>query len=420
MDSGDEAARFFTVHRPPSTVHHSSLELAGSSCDNQQHLGGDVPERGKRHKETSPLANQEENAMNANRLGSLLGLLLLAAVAAPGLERVEACAPAPPANKPVAIASESALIIWDEASKTQHFIRRASFTTEAKDFGFLVPTPTQPTLEAASDEAFAELARITAPKTVEKKRPSGGGCGIGCAAGNHRTGDAVRVLEEKRVAGYDAKVLEADDADALETWLKQHDYEVSRTLKDWVKPYLADRWIISAFKIAKDDAGADAVATSAVRMTFRTEQPFFPYREPAEADEKKPASQRLLRVFFLSTGPVKGTLGQQGEAWPGKVAWSGRIEAADRKRLLELLKLPLDSQPGDWWLTEFEDPSSPRPGTVDVYFAASEAKDPVERPPHIRYISGVWQDAVPYAALAVCMLTPLTVRVWRRRRRNDA
>jgi len=76
------------------------------------------------------------------------------------------CAVAPPNNKPVEIADESAIIVWDSASGTEHFIRRATFKSAAQDFGFLVPTPTKPELAEADDAAFKELARITAPKVV--------------------------------------------------------------------------------------------------------------------------------------------------------------------------------------------------------------------------------------------------------------
>src|SRR5439155_1257195 len=129
----------------------------------------------------------------------------------------------------------SAIIIWDEGTKTQHFIRRASFETEAPDFGFLVPTPTQPTLAEADNEAFDTLAKITAPEVVKQPRPTSSGCSPGCGvaapkADNDAAGKAeppVRVLDEQRVAGYDAVVLEADEANALNSWLTEHGYEFS-------------------------------------------------------------------------------------------------------------------------------------------------------------------------------------------------
>ncbi|MCE9533607.1 MAG: DUF2330 domain-containing protein, partial [Planctomycetes bacterium] len=114
-------------------------------------------------------------------------IALAVTIVAVSLPTSDACAPAPPRNVIVEIASESAIIVWDSQNKMQHFIRRAAFNAKGtgeepvKDFGFIVPTPTQPTLEEADDKAFSELATITAPKTETKPRPSGGGCGIGCA-----------------------------------------------------------------------------------------------------------------------------------------------------------------------------------------------------------------------------------------------
>ena len=84
----------------------------------------------------------------------LLGLMAIVA-ASLLLQRsedsVHACAPVYPKGVHVHIAEESAVIIWDAESKIQHFIRRATFSTPTKDFGFLVPTPSQPKLEESKD-----------------------------------------------------------------------------------------------------------------------------------------------------------------------------------------------------------------------------------------------------------------------------
>src|SRR5688572_6739034 len=75
-----------------------------------------------------------------------------------------ACAPAPPEGASVVIAQEEAVIVWDDAKKLEHFVRRAVFDTKARDFGFLVPTPTQPELAEASDAVFATLLQRTRPE----------------------------------------------------------------------------------------------------------------------------------------------------------------------------------------------------------------------------------------------------------------
>src|SRR5437660_108788 len=80
-----------------------------------------------------------------------------------------ACAPVSGTGTHVAVATESALIVWDEKAKTQHFIRRASFETKVPYFGFLVPTPTQPELAEAPDELFTRLEDWTKPEVRREK-----------------------------------------------------------------------------------------------------------------------------------------------------------------------------------------------------------------------------------------------------------
>jgi hypothetical protein len=315
-----------------------------------------------------------------------LAVGLLAVPTPPG---AEACAVAPARNVVVEVASESAIIVWDAASRTQHFIRRAAFNATApgdakvQDFGFLVPTPTPPVLTEVDDKAFDELAKVTAPKTETQKRPSGG-CAIGCAAAKTPgAAGKVEVLEEKHVAGYDARVLKATDADALAAWLKDHEYESRPALTRWLKPYVDRGWIVTAFKIARssDTPAGFAIGSSAVRMSFTTDAPFFPYSEPDDMREAK--TRRLLRVFFLGAKKMQGARGDA--EWAGKIAWAGPLPADSAKALAPLLKIP-DYPPSETtWLTEFEDDSSPRPGDRDVTFTVNPNQDPVARPTRIVY-----------------------------------
>ena len=55
------------------------------------------------------------------------------------------CAVAPPGQR-VVNADQSVIIIWDEATQTQHFIRNASFTSNSPGVGFIVPLPSHPPL----------------------------------------------------------------------------------------------------------------------------------------------------------------------------------------------------------------------------------------------------------------------------------
>jgi hypothetical protein len=296
----------------------------------------------------------------------------------------DACAVAPPQGEIVRVTDEAALIVWDPKTKTEHFIRTASFAATSTSFGFLVPTPTKPELSEVSGDLIPELIRHTLPR--QKSRLESADAEVTCTAtmffatrgavgsASAPAGAPVRVLDEKRVAGYNAVVLEADSANTLSEWLQKHGYAEGPTLTEWLKPYVAQEWKLTAFKIASD-AAAKAISTSAVRMTFTTERPFYPYREPADQRETVPPNLagayagRTLRVFFVGPGRFDGAIGDAGKPWPGRPRWSNPYEGT----ALPEQPLPF-ALPENAWLTDFVDESSPRPGTDEVYFAP--AKDP--------------------------------------------
>lgn len=312
-------------------------------------------------------------------------------------ERATGCAPAPPPGSIVHIASEAAIIVWDAKAKREHFIRRASFESSAPDFGFLVPTPAKPTLTEVDQSVFDDLAEVTAPRIEYVQRPMQVQPGCGCSAegvkstqvGSAPPNSAVRVLEEKQLAGQDVAVLEADDAESLQTWLKEHDYEFSPKLAEWVEPYLEKKWVITAFKYAKAQEGEEPspqLNTSAVCMSFDAERPFYPYREPkADAEHAEPG-QRLLRVFFIAPNKMQGELEETEQAWPGKAVHAKPLQAEHQQQVRDKLQLDILEGETGWWLTEFEDHASPRPGSADLYFSPADDVKQVERPPIIQYV----------------------------------
>ncbi len=273
-----------------------------------------------------------------------------------------ACAPAFRPGESVHIAEESALIVWDAASKTQHFIRRAQFDTKAKDFGFLVPTPTRPVLSEVDDAVFGHLEALTRPPERPVERSAGGEFAKSAPA--PAAAPAVRVLETVTVAGLDAAVLSANDAKALDVWLKGHGYASRPELTEWFKPYIAGKWILTAFKISKAGSPAQRAVSSAVRMSFKTERPYFPYREPATRD----SSPRALDVYFVSGERMEAKMGK-ATAWPGRVLWAQPLQTEMREDLLKRVKLPANAAPATAWLTRFLDRSAPRPGTDELYFS---------------------------------------------------
>lgn len=398
-------------------------------------------------------------------------LALLAALPAPA----DGCAAAPPRGETVSVADEAALIVWDEKTKTEHFVRRANFTSTAYDFGFLVPTPTRPHLDLADDSVFSDLSGLTAPKveyqTVVKEvnRDFDIGCSESKSASHGAAADkmapnsapragGVSVLEQKKLGDYDVSVLKfrrgtidtpASGAAELTKWLSKHGYEASEAIQKWLERYVQDEWCITAFKIGAKPTADDphapklppgaasgrerhALRAKPVRMSFQTERPFYPYREPLAAPSPPDAGKRLLRVFVASSSRVAGTLGDGAKAWPGQTVWAGSVAQESWGVIFNRARLtpsePSDGgavvmpQPGaGWWLTEFEDRSSPRPGTDEVYFAPSTDASPVERPKviytrtEVVYRTPWWHVAVYLGVPAALVLGALGA--WRLARR---
>lgn len=333
---------------------------------------------------------------------------------------LRACCPAPPSGKAVVNADQTVIILWDAAAKMQHFIRKASFKSAADDFGFLVPTPAQPELNESGNEAFAYLQRLTEPERRHEARPSSGfGCGGTPKVKEAKS--AVRVLEEKIVAGFKAAVLEADSATALTEWLKKNDYAYSPEIEAWAKPYVASGWKFTALKIArgKSDKADPNVTASALRISFKTDRPLFPYREPdsAKSAAELGTKNRLLRIYFLAKGRFRGDLTKESP-WTGKVAWAGAIGGNNFNSVREMLKLEKTPDTADWWLTEFEDAWPYQQAPADLYFSRDVTQHPLKRPPIIEYSATAPAHDHSLTLLAITLAVPPLWRRLYRRRRN--
>jgi len=351
-------------------------------------------------------------------LSLLFGTLIL--MACPWSQRAPACCLAPPPGKPAVNADQAVIIIWDRATRTEHFIRKASFKSEADDFGFIVPTPTQPELQESGDEAFPLLAKLTAPEIKTRWHPS---CPIGCSTsmpcgeppGVHTLD--VQVLQEKEVAGYKAVVLQAGSSNDLLDWLKENGYDFSPAVAEWARPYVEEGWKFTALKLAKHDGDKQqqGLAASSLRISFTTERPLFPYREPDSTAFARAlgVDRRLLRIYFIADARYRGELTREAP-WTGKVVWSKKVGSESRKQVLDLLKLPERTGPADWWLTEFEDNWPYHIAPADLYFYRDSNQKTMVRDPIVAYAPPPWPSDVAVYAIAGILVVPLLIRRLRR------
>lgn len=325
--------------------------------------------------QASRVTKDRISALSRHKTGFVMGCLLLGICLA---ESSHGCCAVSIKGVPVVNADQTVIMIWDRAQQTQHFIRKAGFHSESDSVGFIVPTPSRPRLEESGNEAFPYLAEITAPK-----ESAGFAMPLSCAANSAPSYAAsVRVIEEKTVAGYHAVVLAADSGNALLSWLQDHGYAFTPEVAAWAQSYLEQRWYMTAMKIAKgkDDSASSTIAASALRMTFKTDRPLFPYREP---DSRKDAallktSSRLLRIYFIAESRYEGQF-SSGQAWGGKTRWSQPLPPDQRSRILKDLGLPESTGPSRFWLTEFEERWPYRQAPGDVYFSESANQQKLAR-----------------------------------------
>lgn len=299
------------------------------------------------------------------------------------------------------LAEEVALIVWDSEAQQQHFIRRARFDTKAKEVGFLVPTPTQPELAEIDNAIFNQLDYQIRPRRVVKKSyipiiaPV---IFMVLSAGGEVPHSPVEVYDRRQMAGQDVAVLKATDVAALEDWLKRNEFGFDAAAREWLAPYVDEGYFISAFRFTATSEDRD-VRSKAVRMTFSTPTPYFPYREP-ERPLRKP-HHRSLRVYLVAESSAVANLGNS--AWAAEKKFSAPLEELPE----ELRELTGNNK----WLTVFDDTSEVRASEHDLTFELVEAEE--LRPPDRVFKRPLF--VIPLEPTLLLLL--IGIFVWRRKKR---
>ncbi|MER2563622.1 MAG: DUF2330 domain-containing protein [Myxococcaceae bacterium] len=258
------------------------------------------------------------------------------------------------------VAGEEAIIVFDATTNTEHFIRSAEFRTAGADVGFIVPTPTPPTFGEVDQAVFAELAHSYEAARAEKVELELSSLLL--LTLSRSGGPGVYELSSSRVAGMDVTVLGATDANALEGWLTKHGFASRPALKAWLDAYLQRGFVFSAFRYP---AAEQRVTTRAVRISFTTPTPVYPYLEPADALPRA----NELRVWLVT---------------PERRAWVDGIAAPlPPREFASTTKFSVPASiaalaPASKWVSLFIDARRTRPA-ADVRF--EPAADQLEVPP---------------------------------------
>ena len=186
---------------------------------------------------------------------------------------------------------EQVLVIHDPVKEEEHFIRQLVFRDAAEPFGFVVPTPSQPTVAKVEGTPFTTLTKRFPP---EKRRTGLGAVGGGARGGGGGGGDEkVTVLSQKRIGSFTAFTLAATDAGALQRWLDENDFGTTPESNAWLDRYVRLGFFYSAFRYEPAKKKGD-LASETVRITFATPAPFYPYAEPRHVPAQAPPPRVLV------------------------------------------------------------------------------------------------------------------------------
>lgn len=259
-------------------------------------------------------------------------------------------------QKVVKFAGQRNIIVWDDTTKTEHFIRHAKFRSDAKDLGFIAPTPSVPKLEEVDDKVFGSLAGA-----VDSFRRKVGESQFGCRGAATASDGPVEVIQEVAVAGYVATTLKANDPNALSLWMKTNGYASSPEIARWTDFYIKKGWLLTAFKV---DSSSGTGETGLVKMSFTTDRPFNPYYVPKENFPDTASANDGLQLYFIGNGrysPVHG---------PAELRQTGEAPLEDQAAENVKSELRLVGLPQSATITVFEDSRFPSstPGD-DVFFS---------------------------------------------------
>ncbi len=197
--------------------------------------------------------------------------------------------------------SQIAFITWDPESKMETVTVQPRFEGNARDFGMVIPTPTQPKLHEMPRGFFKALEVFTTPKKrvipesklLPRLFPPGFGRGgaprgaPGAQGGGAKEMDqpretTVTVLEVGQVGSLDYKILSAGRPDDLTNWLKDNKYNFAgdeATLDFYVKKkYFFTVMKIDTLQMKKNKDGSYTGDVTPTRFTFSSEELVYPLK----------------------------------------------------------------------------------------------------------------------------------------------
>jgi hypothetical protein len=233
----------------------------------------------------------------------LVGAALTACATLCAERAARACGCFAPPNGAELVVQAGERILFSVASGEVTAAIQIRYAGPAKDFGWILPLPSVPTLDLGTDELFSKLSANTAPRYYLTQHYDGA-CptysDAGAVVDANATVDAGAppapiVVEEASIGPYDYAVLKADDKQALLDWLDASHYFVPVGTDDVVGPYIHKGAYFLALKL---HSGAQTGDLQPVVVHYASDLPMI----PIELTSVTAQPDMPVQVWMLGSG----------------------------------------------------------------------------------------------------------------------
>lgn len=181
----------------------------------------------------------------------------------------------PPPDFYIRQSEQKAVIFYDKGVET--LVLSVTFQGNAKNFGWVVPAPSRPEIGEAPDELFTSLEEMTGAAIGYPKWRE-------IAPMDMEVGEGVEVLETKEIGIFEAKLLTADDSEALAKWLAENNYQFPEEGSYILENYVKNKWYFVAVKVRPELVWFDATEklrsghATPLKLTFETKKIIYPMK----------------------------------------------------------------------------------------------------------------------------------------------
>jgi len=209
-----------------------------------------------------------------------------------------------PVDKYASETAQKAFIYYQ--NQTENLVISTSYQGNAKDFAWVIPTPSKPEIFKSDSKLFATLGDITktintGPDIIYDRATM--------SLGGAQKSPAIEIVEQKTVDIYDTTILQATDSTVLAKWLADNGYTFPADKSSMLQDYIDNGWYFTVAKIqgafANNADVAEKLATGEItplRLSFQTNKIIYPMK------------LTRLALDFVESDSAKANLNSSGSA----------------------------------------------------------------------------------------------------------